>query len=95
MQQQTQTIKQNSLKSLKMQELLVNENRNWNLMDQEKEKLIIEKETHIDELKSELVEIQRESANANIEVAQLKNKIEDLQGSKAVAKDDEKSKSSL
>lgn len=64
-------------------------------MDQEKEKIIVEKEALVDELKHELLELHKETADSNIQNIQLKNQIEDLQNFKSSQKEDEQSKRSL
>ena len=63
---QSDLMNSQQAKSAKLQELVINENSNWNLMDQEKEKIIIERDQLIDNLKHEILELQREASETHI-----------------------------
>jgi len=59
-------------KNSKFQELVVEENSNWNLMDQEKERVILEHENQIDELKSALNSMQKTLIDRDQELQETK-----------------------
>lgn len=58
---QTQQMNSQQQKSSKLQELVIAENQNWNLMDQEKEKIIAEKNQIVNELQQKILNLEREN----------------------------------
>lgn len=66
-----QTLQQNQVKNEKFQNLIIEENKNWNLVDQEKETIIGRKDSHIQELQQQMNQYERKMNEMQLEAEDL------------------------
>lgn len=69
------------VKNQKFQQLIIEENQNWNLVDQEKDQIIAKKEQEMRDLKQEISQMDRHCNELNLELQDLResnSQVDDL-----------------
>lgn len=76
MQESVSAFKEQQMKNQKFQELIIEENKNWNLVDQEKDQIISSKDNEIRELRALLNQKDRQLQEIQLQREELSSQLE-------------------